>query len=176
MVFEDWSGPPSLPRQFLSHNHTPFGNKKVLVPLGGTRTERQISAVPPCLPSIGRPLCPVPTHRLPVNAGNASEDTLGFAHFPLPSAAHLLSRFSPCSQLCRTLCGCAYSFTSASLVCLLNSLYDILCVCQVHFSFMGGKTWRRPLRSPICYVKCLRGRPQGSPLRDGFQHRKDLPM
>ena len=43
-------------------------------------------------------LCPVPTHRLPVNAGNASEDTQGKAPFPLPSAAHLLPRFSLRSQ------------------------------------------------------------------------------
>ena len=33
MVFRGWSGPPSLSRQFLHHKHTPFGNKKVLVPL-----------------------------------------------------------------------------------------------------------------------------------------------
>ena len=54
------------------------------------------SAVPPCLPEI-RPLCTVPTHRLPVNAGNASEDTEANL-FPLPSAAHLLLRFSRRSQ------------------------------------------------------------------------------
>ena len=81
------------------------GNKKVLVPLREQGQKKQFSAVPPCLPEI-RPLCTAPTRRLPVNAGNASEDTL-VTHFPLPSAAHLLPRFSLCSQLCRTLCGCA---------------------------------------------------------------------
>jgi len=69
----------------------------------------------------------VPTHRLPVNAGIASEDTLDEIHFPLPSAAHLLNRFSLCSQLCRTLCGCASSFTSASMV----SNYDMLFIHQM---------------------------------------------
>ena len=93
------------------------------------------SAVPPCLPEI-RPLCTVPSHRLPVNAGNASEDTEANL-FPLPSAAHLLLRFSRRSQpeetlnkssainTCRlvyrflgdTLCGCAGNFTPASMVC-----------------------------------------------------------
>ena len=86
-----------------------------LVVADQTRTEKTISAVPPCLPEI-RPLCTAPTRRLPVNAGNASEDTL-VTHFPLPSAAHLLPRFSLPSQLWETLCGCACSFTSASVVC-----------------------------------------------------------
>ena len=51
-------------------------NKKVLAPpIGGTRTELTNSAVPPCLPIANRPLSTVPTHRLPNNAGIASEDT-----------------------------------------------------------------------------------------------------
>ena len=51
-------------------------NKKVLAPpTGGTRTELTNSAVPPCLPIANRPLSTVPTHRLPNNAGIASEDT-----------------------------------------------------------------------------------------------------
>ena len=47
--------------------------------------------------------------------------------FPLPSAAHLLLRFSLPSQLWGTLCGCACSFTSASVVCFicLKSLYTM---------------------------------------------------
>ena len=137
-------------------------NKKVLAPpIGGTRTELTNSAVPPCLPFAKRPLCTVPTHRLPHNAGIASEDT--WEHpFSLPSAAHLLLRFSPRSQLCGTLCGCAGSFTSASSVCLLNleSLYTrkvrlsrtffrgrkILFDCpgKIIFSIPG----QRPLRAP----------------------------
>ena len=41
----------------------------------------------------------VPTHRLPDNAGNASEDTL-VAQFPLPSAAHYTNPlFAPLSAL-----------------------------------------------------------------------------
>ena len=51
-------------------------NKNALIPPRGTRTENTISAVPPCLPE-DRPLAPVPTHRLPRNAGNASKDTQG---------------------------------------------------------------------------------------------------
>ena len=43
-----------------------------MLPLRGARTEKTISAVPPCLP-LSRPLIPVPTHRLPHNAGNASK-------------------------------------------------------------------------------------------------------
>lgn len=60
-------------------------------------------------------LMQMPTHPLPHNAGIASEDTW-LAPFPLPSAAHLPVRLPPCSQQCRTLCGCASDFTSASTV------------------------------------------------------------
>ena len=90
-------------------------NKKCPCSPEGNKDRKNISAVPPCLPEI-RPLTPVPTHRLPRNAGNASKDTRGDSPFPLPSAAHLLPRFSLRSQLCETLCGCACSFTSASKV------------------------------------------------------------
>ena len=61
-------------------------------------------------------LCPVPTHRLPVNAGNASEDTKACARSPCPRRPIVPNRFSLCSQLCRTLCGCASGFTPASMV------------------------------------------------------------
>ena len=44
-----------------------------------------------------RPLTTVQTHPLPHNAGNASADTR-VSPFPLPSAAHLLLRFSLRSQ------------------------------------------------------------------------------
>ena len=121
--------------------------------------QKRFSAVPPCLP-VFRPLCPVPTHRLPCNAGNASKDTW-VSLFPLPSAAHLLPRFSLRSQLCETLCGCACSFTSASKVCcywfvLLNYTFVrlsrtffhhqrnvllLLCSCakiRSNFSLSGG--------------------------------------
>ena len=82
----------------------------------------------------------MPTHRLPDNAGTASEDTLD-THFPLPSAAHLLPRSSLRSQLCETLCGCACSFTSASKVCFicLKSLYTMGSHLSSTF-FHDGKT------------------------------------
>ena len=73
-------------------------NKKILAsPYGETRTESTNSAVPPCLP-VKPTAHRVPTHSLPSNAGTASEDTEGRTPFSLPSAAHLLSRFSPRSQ------------------------------------------------------------------------------
>ena len=54
-------------------------------------------------------------HAAALNAGNTSENTWK-TPFPLPSAAHLMPRFSLCSQLCRTLCGCADTVTPASMV------------------------------------------------------------
>ena len=71
-----------LPGAYMRHFSFPKVIKKPLFPLVGTRTEKTISAVPPCLPEI-RPLCTAPTRRLPVNAGNASEDT---PVNPFPSA------------------------------------------------------------------------------------------
>lgn len=104
----------------------------------GTRTEKTISAVPPCLPEI-RPLCTAPTRRLPVNAGNASEDTL-VTHFPLPSAAHLLPRFSLCSQLCRTLCGCAlqlyFRFVGFNLCYAIYTSFVYVCQ-ELFFAWRG---------------------------------------
>ena len=46
--------------------------KKVLAPPKGSKDRKHFSAVPPCLPP-ARPLMTMPTHRLPHNAGNASE-------------------------------------------------------------------------------------------------------
>ena len=104
----------------------------------GTRTEKTISAVPPCLPEI-RPLCTAPTRRLPVNAGNASEDTL-VTHFPLPSAAHLLPRFSLRSQLCRTLCGCAlqlyFRFVGFNLCYAIYTSFVYVCQ-ELFFAWRG---------------------------------------
>ena len=105
---------------------SPFGNEKSPCSPKGTRTENTFSAVPPCLP-VKPTAQPTPTRRVPNNAGNASEDTKKSFPFPLPSAAHLLLRFSLPSQLWGTLCGCAGSFTSASKVCFicLKCLYTI---------------------------------------------------
>ena len=106
---------------------SPFGNEKVLVPLREQGQKIQFLRYHLVCRGIHDRLSTVPTHRLPVNAGNASEDTLE-PHFPLPSAAHLLPRFSLRSQLCETLCGCACSFTSASMVSVIKlCLLYIIC-------------------------------------------------
>ena len=115
-----------FPGSFLIICLSPFGNEKSPCSPKGTRTENTVSAVPPCLPVKPTALS-APTRRVPCNAGNASEDTKEIFPFPLPSAAHLLLRFSLPSQLWETLCGCACSFTSASKVCFirLKSLYTM---------------------------------------------------
>ena len=46
---DDWPS-PSSPGKLLHHSHSSLRKQKVLVPLRGTRTEKTISAVPPCLP------------------------------------------------------------------------------------------------------------------------------
>ena len=46
-----------------------------------------------------RPLCPVPTHRLPVNAGNASEDTLAAPFPPALSGPFAAPLFAPLSAM-----------------------------------------------------------------------------
>ena len=106
-----WSGSPST---FGSFHKVFLPIKNAPAPTIGTRTERTFLRYHLACRKI-RPLIPVPTHRLPHNAGNASKDTQ-VSPFPLPSAAHLLPRFSLRSQLCETLCGCACNFTSASKV------------------------------------------------------------
>jgi len=83
-MVKSWSGSPSFPRKLLGHCKTPFNKQKSPCSPKGTRTERQISAVPPCLPQIAATSITVPTHRLPVNAGIASEDTLGCPISPCP--------------------------------------------------------------------------------------------
>lgn len=115
-----------FPGSFFIIRLSPFGNEKSPCSPEGTRTENTISAVPPCLP-VKPTAQPAQTRRVPGNAGNASEDTKKSFPFPLPSAAHLLLRFSLPSQLWGTLCGCAGNFTSASKVYFisLKSLYTI---------------------------------------------------
>ena len=81
-----------------------------------------------------RPLCPVPTHRLPVNAGTASEDTQAKALSPCPRRPIVPNRFSLRSQLCGTLGGCASGFTPASMV----SNYDMLFIHHL-FRFVKRK-------------------------------------
>ena len=136
---------------------SPFGNEKSPCSPKGTRTENTFSAVPPCLP-VKPTAQPTPTRRVPNNAGNASEDTKKSFPFPLPSAAHLLLRFSLPSQLWGTLCGCAGSFTSASVVYFisLKSLYTI----QSHLSSIIFHGLRTNVRKRNAVAPCLpqRGR------------------
>ena len=84
-------------------------------------------------------LMQMPTHPLPHNAGNTSEDTRK-APFPLPSTAHLPTRFSLRSQLCGTLCGCAADFTSVSTVSYLRYAYynPSASICQALFFISHG--------------------------------------
>ena len=61
--------------------------------------------------------------------------------FPLPSTAHLPTRFSLRSQLCGTLCGCAADFTSVSTVSYLRYAYytRFVSICQALFFAAGGQ-------------------------------------
>ena len=132
-----------FPGSFFNIWDSPFGNEKSPCSPKGTRTENTFSAVPPCLPVKPTALS-APTRRVPCNAGNASEDTKEIFPFPLPSAAHLLLRFSLPSQLWETLCGCACSFTSASKVCFicLKSLYTMHIYWYItHCLFLLNKTY-----------------------------------
>ena len=90
-------------------------------------------------------LMQMPTHPLPHNAGNTSEDTRK-APFPLPSTAHLPTRFSLRSQLCGTLCGCADDFTSVSTVSYLRYAYYnvFVSICQVLFFTLDGQFKKPP--------------------------------
>ena len=88
-----------------------------------------------------RPLCPVPTHRLPVNAGIASEDTLASAISPCPRRPICCSAFrAPLS----------YGALSVdALTALLPRPWFILCydcytpfvsACQARNCIAGGQT------------------------------------
>ena len=113
---EDLSISPSL-AGILLHNAFSFqGNKKVLAPKSGNKDRKDTFCGTTLFAVLRRPLCPVPTHRLPVNAGIASEDTLPCGISPCPRRPIVPNRFSLRSQLCRTLCGCASGFTPASMV------------------------------------------------------------
>ena len=66
----------------------------------GNKDRKGISAVPPCLQDVLLPLIPVPTHRLPVNAGNASIDTEGSLLVPLALGGPFTgSLFAPLSAV-----------------------------------------------------------------------------
>ena len=85
--------------------------KKPSFPQRGTRAGNS-PAVPPCLPEhpaasrqCQHTVCPVT---------GANRQRILSMPFSVPSAAHLLPRFSLRSQQSGALCGCACSFTSAS--------------------------------------------------------------
>ena len=90
--------------------------------------------------AVKRPLCPVPTHRLPVNAGIASEDTL-VSHFPLPSAAHFSeSLFAPLSALRNSLWMRFRFYSRLNGFKLCYALYTRnVFVCQELFCAVGGQ-------------------------------------
>ena len=66
--------------------------------------------------------------------------------FPLPSTAHLPTRFSLRSQLCGTLCGCADDFTSVSTVSYLRYAYYnvFVSICQALFFTLDGQFKKPP--------------------------------
>ena len=101
---------PSSP--WIFHSVSLLKIKKVLVPPMGNKDRNNKFCGTTLFAEKIRPLSTVPTHRLPHNAGTASEDTRKSVLSALggPFAAPL---FAPLSAP-GTLCGCAYSFTSAS--------------------------------------------------------------
>ena len=126
------------PSSFGSFHRKSSQIKMPLLPLTGTRTEIH-SAVPPCLPEN-----PTAQHGAntpsALNAGNTSVDTK-VTLFPLPSAAHLLLRFSLRSQPYETLCGCAAQFYfRLNGLYMCNYLTIHLSVCQALFSAPCGNS------------------------------------
>ena len=71
--------------------------KNVLVPPMGNKDRKLCGAT--LFAGINRPLCPVPTHRLPVNAGNASEDTKAKPVLPALGGPFAAPLFAPLSAL-----------------------------------------------------------------------------
>ena len=111
--------------------------KNAPAPPWGTRTENTFLRYHLVCRKI-RPLCNGANTPSALNAGNTSADTR-VSPFPLPSAAHLLLRFSLRSQLPELSVDALRSFTSASLVwILLPYLTTVLSVCQELFSAGGG--------------------------------------
>ena len=108
------SGSPSLTGKFFHKEHS-LQQKSPCSPWGEQGQKDKFCGATLFAGKI-RPLCPVPSHRLPRNAGNASEDTRDCSLSHCPRRPIVLNRFSLRSQLCGTLCGCAFSFTPASMV------------------------------------------------------------
>ena len=148
-----------LPGVAMLHSSLEVRNKKVLVPNNLGNKDRIDILRYHLVCRRSDHLMQMPTHPLPHNAGIASEDTR-LTPFPLPSAAHLPVRLPPCSQLCRTLCGCASDFTSASTVSKLTCGHYTPppSICQALFFTTGGRVFlpyifsgaEKPSRSMHC--------------------------
>ena len=119
------SGSPSA---FGSFHNISSQIKKSSFPHGGTRTENTVSAVPPCLPE-NRPLAPVPTHRLPCNAGNASKDTQGLPFSLCPRRPICCPAFRSALSNPELSVDALRSFTSASKVLVLSVFVIKLQIC-----------------------------------------------
>ena len=129
IVCRDWSS--ELP---------PWGIKKALAPYTqGTRTE-SIFCGTTLFAAEATTSCRCQHTRCPVTLAKRQK-ILRTSLFPLPSTAHLPTRFSPRSQLCGTLCGCAADVTSVSTVSHLSYAYytHSVSVCQALFFTVCGQ-------------------------------------
>ena len=98
---DDWPS-PSSPGKLLHHSHSSLRKQKVLVPPEGNKDRKNNFCGTTLFAGKIRPLCPVPTHRLPVNAGNASEDTEDESCSPCPQRPICCPAFRPalsCAEL-----------------------------------------------------------------------------
>ena len=134
-------------------------NKKAPVPTTGTRTENTFLRYH-LVCRILRPLCNSANTPSALNAGNTSADTKGCSLFPLPSAAHLLPRFSLRSQLCETLCGCAVQFYFRFKGLYMVSLFNYT---SVRLSRTFFHRWRKWLPKARCRAKIKKKKQQLNP-------------
>ena len=108
-----------FPGSFFNIIHAPLQQKSPCSPKG-TGTENTLSAVPPCLLIKISRLITVPTHRLPVNAGIASEDTLGDPISPCPQRPICCPAFRSALSYAELSVDAPCSFTSASMVSVIR--------------------------------------------------------
>ena len=119
----DWSESPST---FGSFHKVFLPIKNAPAPTTGTRTENTFLRYHLACRKI-RPLIPVPTHRLPHNAGNASKDT---QETPFPSALggpFAAPLFAPLSALRNSL------WMRLQLYFRFKGLWLSICVIKLHF-------------------------------------------
>ena len=144
---ESWSGSPS-PGKTLHKNYLQK-TKKSSFPSRGTRTGNTKS----CGTTLFAAHCGhfqnganTPSA---LNAGNTSADTLDRSISPCPRRPIVLNRFSLRSQLCRTLCGCAFSFTPASVVSNYVMLFiPQMCAFVKHFFTSSADRFSIPGQRP----------------------------